>query len=152
MDDQLMEEHMNEHGAGLVELMIVMTLASVALVFAGEGFVAAASKQQRKAVTTELVAELRSARHVAMMRRERIRVVLQPATSELRMESADSLTLIRRYDFHDRRVVVESVSNGPSVMFYPNGRAASPTTVTLRNARQEHWQITVSLTGKVSLL
>jgi len=48
-------------------------------------------------------------------------------------------------------VAFERLPSGPSVIFYPSGRTATPTTIILRNSRQEQWKITVSLTGRVSL-
>ncbi|TAJ31442.1 MAG: hypothetical protein EPO64_02415, partial [Nitrospirae bacterium] len=65
---------MSERGASVVELILAMGLVGLMLAFAGEGFVAAASQQQGHAVTAELAAELRAARYLSMMRRERVRV------------------------------------------------------------------------------
>lgn len=141
-----------ESGVSLVELMIVITVVGLTLVLGGESFVAMASRQKDKTVTTELAAELRAARHLASTRRERVRVVFRPGMSSLHIELADSPGMIlRRCDFHDRGVVVESLSNGPSIIFHPSGRAATPTTITLRNAQQQRWQMTVSITGRVSI-
>ena len=65
--------------------------------------------------------------------------------------SSGSREVVRQFDFEDRKVVVESLSNGPSVIFYPSGRAATPTTITLRSAQEERRQLTISLTGRVSI-
>ncbi len=144
---------MNERGASLIDIMLTMALISIMLVIGGEGFVAAAARQQSKTVTTELAAELRAARHLAMIRRERVRVIFGLETTSIQSECLDRPEeVIRRFNFADRKVVVESLSNGPSVIFYPSGRTATPTTITLRNARQERSQLTVSLTGRISIL
>jgi hypothetical protein len=58
---------------------------------------------------------------------------------------------IRQFDFASRQVVIEKTSNGSSVVFYPSGRTATPITLTLRGARNERWQLTVSLIGRVTL-
>lgn len=143
---------MNESGLSLSETMVVMALIGLMLVIGGEGFGAAAARQKSKTVTTELAAELRGARHLAMMRRERVRVVFQPETSRIRIEFAGTPgEVVRQFDFEGRKVVVESLSNGSSVIFYPSGRAAMPTTITLRSAQQERRQLTISLTGRVSI-
>ncbi|HJU06313.1 MAG TPA: GspH/FimT family pseudopilin [Nitrospiraceae bacterium] len=144
---------MNERGVSLTEIMLALAVIGLMLVIGGEGFVAAAARQQGKIVTTELAAELRAARHIAMIRRERVRVVFRPETSSIWSECVDRPEdVIRQFNFADRKVVVESLSNGPSVTFYPSGRTATPTTITLRNAQQERSQLTVSLTGRISIL
>ena len=146
------EGAMNERGTSLVELIMVMGLIGLMLVFAGEGFVAAASRQQGHVVAAELASELRAARHLALLRRERVRVRFEPDQAAVVVERADKPGVpLRRYDYRSKNVVVERLSNGPSVMFYPSGRSATPTTITLRNNRHEQWQLTVSLTGKVSI-
>src|SRR5918998_1435378 len=137
---------MNERGVGLVEIMILTALAALTLVMGGGGFIVAAAKQRGKVVTTELAAELRAARHLALINQQRVRVVFRPETSEIKTELADTPgRIIHRFDFRDRRVVVESLSNGPAITFYPSGRTATPTTITLRDAEQERWQMTVRL-------
>ncbi|MGH7231828.1 MAG: GspH/FimT family pseudopilin [Nitrospiraceae bacterium] len=144
---------MNENGVSLIEMMIVVALVGLMLVMSGGGLVAAAARQQSKTATTELAAELRGARHLAMTRRERVQVIFQPETSRVRIAFADSPeNAVRQFDFDDRKVVVERLSNGPSVIFYPGGRVATPTTITLRSVRQERSQLTISLTGRVSIL
>ncbi|OLC41939.1 MAG: hypothetical protein AUH74_05045 [Nitrospirae bacterium 13_1_40CM_4_62_6] len=143
---------MQERGASLVEVVMVLGLTGVTLAFAGESFVSAAMRQHAKAVTTELAAELRAAHALAIKRRERIRVVFEPDTSKMRTELADApQALLRQYDYGGRGVIVEGLSGGSSVVFYPSGRAATPTTITLRNSRQERWELTVSIIGRVSI-
>lgn len=144
---------MSERGASVVELIMAMGLVGLMLAFAGEGFVAAASQQQGHAVTAELAAELRAARYLSMTRRERVRVRFEPGGATVVTERADAPgTRLRQYDFRKTGLVVERLSNGPSVVFYPSGRAASPTTITLESHRHEQWRLTVSLTGRVAIL
>jgi len=143
---------MQERGASLVEVILVLGLVGVTLSFAGESFVSAAMRQHGKAVTTELAAELRAAHALAIKRRERVRVVFDPDTSTVRTElAAAPQAPLRQYDYGGRGVIVEGLSGGSSIVFYPSGRAASPTTITLRNSRQERWQLTVSIIGRVSI-
>ncbi|MBI3604217.1 MAG: GspH/FimT family protein, partial [Nitrospirae bacterium] len=61
-------------------------------------------------------------------------------------------TRLRQYDFRKTGLVVERLSNGPSIIFYPSGRSASPTTITLESRRHEQWRLTVSLTGRIATL
>ena len=143
---------MQERGASLVEVIMVMGLIGVSLAFAGESFVSAAMRQQGKAVMTELAAELRAAHALAIKRRERVRVAFEPESNKVRTELADApQSPLRQYDYGGRGVIVEGLSGGSSVVFYPSGRAASPTTITLRNSRHERWELTVSIIGRVSI-
>ena len=143
---------MNHRGRTLLELVAVMAIVGV-LVSLGTGLGSAATRQRSRAVRTEVAAELRTARHLAMTGREKIRVVFDKATSEMKSERADEgRTLLRRYGFAGTGTRLESLSNGSSVVFYPSGRSATPTTITLRASTGEQWRITVSITGRVSIL
>lgn len=144
---------MNEQGKSLIEIIMVMTLILVMTAFSGAGLLAATARSQGRVVATELANELRAARYLAIMRREPIRVVLHPGTATMRVEPllAPGRT-IREYDFRERGVTVETLSNGAEILFHPSGSAASPATITLKNRQQERWRLTVSLIGRVSQL
>ncbi len=144
---------MRQRGVSLTELMVVLGLVSLSVTLTLESFVAATTRHQAHAVTAELAAELRTARHLAITRRQRVRVVFEPETARVRTEAPDAGGALLRplADYTDKGIVVEGLSNGAAVTFYPNGRAASPTTITLRNGRQQRWQLTVSMTGRVAI-
>ncbi len=142
---------MNEQGKSLMEIIIVMAVVVMMTAFTGAGLLAATAKQKGRVVATELANELRAARYLAIMQRDRIRVVLKPGTTTMRVETAETPgRMIREYDFSAQGVTVERLSNGADIVFHPSGRAASPTTITLRNRQQERWQLTISLVGRVS--
>jgi type IV fimbrial biogenesis protein FimT len=144
---------MNEQGKSLVEIVMVMALVVVMTALTGAGLMAATARQQGRVVATDLANELRAARYLGIMRRERIRVVLEPGTTTMRVETAEAPGRpIREYDFSGKGVTVERLSNGADIVFHPSGRAASPTTITLKNRQQERWQLTISLVGRVSQL
>lgn len=144
---------MNEQGKSLMEIIIVMAVVVMMTAFTGAGLLAATAKQKGRVVATELANELRAARYLAIMQRDRIRVVLEPGTTTMRVETAEAPgRLIREYDFRAKGVTVERISNGADIVFHPSGRAASPTTITLKNRQQERWQLTISLVGRVSQL
>jgi Tfp pilus assembly protein FimT len=145
------EGAMNEQGKSLVEIVMVMALVVVMTALTGAGLMAATAKQRGRVVATELANELRAARYLAIMRRERIRVVLAPGTATMRVETAEAPGRpIREFDFQEKGVTVERLSNGTEIVFHPSGRAASATTITLKNRQQERWQLVVSLIGRVT--
>jgi len=144
-------EMMNQKGMTLVELTAVMAIVGI-LVCLSDGLVSAATRYQARAVRTELAAELRAARHLAMTQREKVRVVFEPSLPRIRTELvAAPYTILRTYSFGGSGVTVESVSSGPAVTFYPSGRSATPTTVTLQHSRGGRWRMTVTITGRVNV-
>lgn len=143
----------NEQGTSLVELIVVLGLVGMLAGLIGVSVAAAAARYQGKAVATELASELRAARYLALVRRERVRVVFDPDRMQIRTEPADRPNeTIRQYDYQGKGIVFERLSSGPSLLFYPSGRAASPATIIFRNRQMERWSLTVSLTGRVSFL
>ncbi|WP_447974860.1 GspH/FimT family pseudopilin [Nitrospira sp. Kam-Ns4a] len=142
---------MNERGATFVELVVVMAILGLVLGALGESLVAAAGKHRGQAVATELAAELRAARFLALMRRDRILVTLDPASARLRTAPADHPdTVLREYEYGGG-LAIEGASGRLTILFYPSGRAATATTLWLHRGDQERWKLTVSLTGRVSI-
>ena len=147
-----MKDRMDHRGRTLLELIVVMTIVGV-LVSLGAGLSSATTRQRSRAVRTAVAAELRTARHLAMTGREKIQVVFDAEASELRSERTDEArTLLRRYRFGGTGIHLDGLSNGSSVVFYPSGRSATPTTITFKTVSGEQWRITVSITGRVSIL
>lgn len=143
---------MGQRGASFMEIMMVLGLMSVVGAMAGESLVATAARQQSRAVVAEVAAELRAARQLAIVRREPVRVRIGPEATMLVTERADApSSMFRRYDFGAKGVVIEGSFNRKGILFYPSGRTATPSTVTVRNAKQEEWRVTVSLIGRVSI-
>lgn len=144
---------MNERGKSLMELVIVMAVVVLVTGLTGAGLMAATNKYKGRAVATELANELRAARYLAIMRRERLRVVLEPGATVMKVEPADAPgQTIRIYDFRDKGVTVEHLSNGADIVFHPSGRAATPVSITLTNRQQERWHLAISLIGRVTQL
>ena len=141
---------MDQRGVTLIELITVLAIVAI-MVCLSDGFVSAASRYQAKTARTELAAELRTARHLAMSQREKVRVVFEPSGASIRTEQVDAPHFVlRSYTFSEKYLMVETLSNGPSVTFYPSGRSATPNTVTLLNSRGERWRMTVTITGRIN--
>ena len=132
-----------------MEATITLAITALLLLYAGEGFVSAAVRNQGNAVTAEVAAVLRHARHFALMDRRSVRVVVEP--TRVQAKWSDTGRVIGEYEFGGTGVSVQSISNGPTVTFYGTGRSASPTTITLRNSLQESLRVSVAMTGRVTL-
>jgi prepilin-type N-terminal cleavage/methylation domain-containing protein len=146
----MLEDMMDQRGMTLIELIAVIAIVGV-LGCLSEGFVSAATRYQAKAVRTEVTAELRAARHLAMSEREKVRVVFDPSMPHIRTELVDAPhSVLRTYSFSGKDITVQTLSNGPSVTFYPSGRTATPNTITFVNRRGERWRMTISITGRVN--
>ncbi len=140
-------------GKTLPELMTVLAIVALVVALSGESLPGASSRNTHMAVRAEIASELRMARHMALARGERVRVYFEPQGTLIRTELADEpRSTLRSYDLSRRGVVVEAPSNGPSVLFYPSGRAATPTTITLKSLRDGRlMKLTVSMNGLVNL-
>ncbi len=152
-DVKRMNTHGNEAGASLLEVMTVAMIISLGALLAGEGFLGAVSRNQAMVVGAELASELRMARSMAMTKRTAMRVGFESSGTAVSTESVDRPNVpLRQYDFSGKGVTVEGLSERSSVVFYPSGRAATPTTITLLRKRAgERRKLTVSITGRVTL-
>ena len=143
---------MNERGGSLVELCTVVAIIGIVVGVSVPGWAALVAKHQQREVMVEIASELRMARQLAMARHERIRVVVDAEQSELRTECMDRDTsLLRRYEFAHKGTAVESMTTKPEIMFQPSGRSATATTMVLVDGRRATHQVTVSITGRVTL-
>ncbi len=144
---------MNHGGKSILEVMLVVGILGLVAALTGEGFVSAVSRNHAVVVRAEIASELRMARHMAMTGRKPIRVLFEPQGTRIRTESvAVPPAKLREYDFSGKGIIVEGLSRGPAVVFYPTGRSATPTTITLRATRDgERRQLTVSMTGRVRI-
>ncbi len=144
---------MNQGGKTILEVMLVVGVLGLASVLTGEGFWGAVSTNHAVVVRADIASELRMARHMAITGRKPIRVLFEPTGTRITTESVTSpAATFRQYDFSGKGIIVEGLSRGSGVVFYPTGRAATPTTITLRGIRDgERRQLTVSITGRVRI-
>ena len=147
-----MASSMGEPGAGLVEILIVLTIIAFATAVLGGGFGRAASRQRAWSVVTAVAGDLRVARREAIRRRAPVRVVLAPSLPQLSFElPTEGNRLLRRSVYESHGVQIGGLSNGPSVTFFPSGRSATPTTIRFRSLHGEQKEMTVSITGRVTI-
>lgn len=143
---------MSERGRTLIELVLAVAIVGLVVGAFGQGLVAAAGRYQGQAVASELAAELRAARFLALMRRERVAVTIDPKEARARVAPSDRpAATLREYDFAGRGVAIEGTATPIFVQFYPSGRSATPLTLRLRRGDRERWTLTVSMTGRVSV-
>jgi Tfp pilus assembly protein FimT len=147
----LKPQALNQKGTTIVELLLVLGLVGVVTAAAAQYLLAAVPKSQRLTATAEVAVEIRAARRLAIAHRIPIRAAFDAAAGVLRVEHAyHPEQVLRRYEYGRRGIGTALLSRGTSVNFYPNGRAASPVTITLMTIRGEASKITVSITGKVT--
>jgi type IV fimbrial biogenesis protein FimT len=142
---------MNQRGASLVELLSVVAILALAGTLCGPSWSALAGRQKSWAVTRAIAGELRLARQLAMSRHTRVRVLIDGDQAAVRTHVDGGATLLRSYEFEDKRTTVESMSNGADITFYPSGRSATANTIVLRDRQYNKRVITVGITGKVTV-
>jgi Tfp pilus assembly protein FimT len=136
----------------MIEMMMVLGIIGMVTMFAGEGFVSAAGDKQRQAAIQEVAAELRAARYLAVTQRHAVRVIFEADDHRILTEWADLPdSVFRRYEYAAKNLRVTRLSAGPSVVFYPSGKAATPTTITMHDRKGTYSAMTVSLTGRVTI-
>lgn len=141
----------NEQGWSLTELLTVLTITGIMTMLAWPSYHAWTARSQARGVIVELASELRYARQLAMARRERLRIIFDRESRTITLKRADAEGLLQVYFYGDKGVVVEEPSAGPELLFYPSGRAATPTTIRLRDSQGRETTFTVSITGRVSV-
>jgi Tfp pilus assembly protein FimT len=142
---------MSEKGTSLTELIVVLGIVALATAISAHYLLGIVPRTQRQSATAEFAVELRTAHRTAIATRKPIRAAFDTSVGRLRLELSDDATaVLRQYDFRRRGIGSVTLSRGTSVLFYPNGRVASPVTITLMTLRGETSKITVSITGKVT--
>ena len=143
-------KHMRQDGKTLMEMMAIVVLVGIMAGLGAPDFLSWHGRIQSGSALQEIASELRLARQLAITRRERVRVVFDGQQQSLAAYLVNSETLHHIYRYADKGIVIEEPSAGPDLFFYPSGRAATATTIRLRDRRGEMRTMTVSMTGRVS--
>ncbi|MDF0650424.1 MAG: GspH/FimT family pseudopilin [Nitrospira sp.] len=143
---------MKQEGKTLTELMVVVAIIGMVAAMVAPNYSVLNMRNQLRCTTEELASELRSARQLAMTYRDRVRIVVDLEQQVLTTEFINNATTHHAYHYAGKGIVVEEPSAGPEILFHPSGRSASATTIQLHNSQGQTQRLTVSITGRVSIL
>ena len=143
---------MKQAGKTLTELIVVVAIIGMAAAMAAPNYSIFKSRNQIRCMTEEIASELRLARQLAMTHRDRVRIVVDLEQQVLTTEFINNATTHHAYHYGGKGIVIEEPSAGPEILFHPSGRSASATTIQLHSLEGLTQQLTVSITGRVSIL
>lgn len=143
---------MQQDGKTLMELMVVVAIIGTLSGMAVPNFLMLQSRMQTRCVTEEIASELRLARQLAITSRDRVRVVFDLDQQAVAAQFVNGAITHHIYRYGDKGIVIEEPSAGPEIVFHPSGRSATATTIQLRNQQGQVQKLTVSITGRVSIL
>ena len=143
---------MKQEGKTLMELMVVVAIVGIVAVMAVPNFLSLNSRTQARCATEEIASELRLARQLAITHRDRVRIVFDFEQQVMTAHFVNGSTMSRIYRYGDKGIVIDEPSAGPEILFHPSGRSATATTIQLRSKEGQIQKLTVSMTGRVSIL
>ena len=142
---------MKQDGKSLVEMLAVLAITGVLTVMAGPGFQSLTSRVHIQVAADEIASELRLARQLALAKRDRVRLVFDLERRTITAELVNGGVTHHIYRYQNRNIVMEVPSAGPEILFHPNGRSATATTIQFRGKDGQVRKLTVSLTGRVAV-
>ena len=143
---------MKQEGKTLTELMVVLAIIGIITTMAAPNYSVLNSRSQIRCTTQEIASELRLARQLAMTYRDRVRIIVDLDRQALTTQLVNTETTHHAYHYGGKGIVIEEPSAGPEIVFHPSGRSASATTIQLHSVEGQTQQLTVSITGRVSIL
>lgn len=143
---------MKQDGKTLTELIVVVAIVGMVATMALPNYSVLSTRNQLRCTTEELASELRGARQLAMTYRDRVRIIVDLDEQVLTTEFINNGTTHHAYHYGGKGIVIEEPSAGPEILFHPSGRSASATTIQLHNLEGQTHELTVSITGRVSIL
>ncbi|MBS0181836.1 MAG: GspH/FimT family pseudopilin [Nitrospira sp.] len=143
---------MKQEGKTLTELMVVLAIIGIVATMAAPNYWVLNSRSQIHCTAEEIASELRLARQLAITYRDRVRIVVDLDRQALTTQFINTATTHHAYHYGGTGIVIEEPSAGPEILFHPSGRSASATTIQLHGLEGQTQQLTVSLTGRVSIL
>ena len=143
---------MKQDGKTLAELMMVTAIFAMVSLMAIPNYLGLNSRTQLRCVTEDIASDLRLGRQLALTHRDRVRIVIDTERQQLITQYVNGNTTHHVYQYGGKGLSIEEPSAGWDIQFWPSGRAATPTTIHLRNREGQTQMLTVSITGRVSIL
>ncbi|HEX6726300.1 MAG TPA: GspH/FimT family pseudopilin [Nitrospira sp.] len=143
---------MNQEGKTLMELMVVVGIIGMVSIMAVPHFLALHSRTQVRATTEEIASELRLAKQLALTAHDRVRIVIDMEQQVLTTQFVNTATTHHAYHYGGKGIVIDEPTAGTEILFHPSGRSATATTIQLRSKEGQIQKLTVSITGRVSIL
>ncbi len=141
----------SERGTSITELMVSLAIAALILVLMGSELQAMMGRVNLEAALSEVEADLRYARTLAIWERQPIQVSLDTNHANITLfRNGDPTNIVHAPRSLSRRGVNSIHSTGGMLLsFSPRGTSATPTTLTLEGRNGARRVLTVSLTGIV---
>lgn len=143
---------MKQDGKTLAELMVVAGILAMVSLMGVPNYLGLNSRTQLRCVTEEIASDLRLARQLALTNRDRVRIVINTEEQRLITQFVNRNATHHVYHYGGKGLIIEEPSAGWDIQFQPSGRSATPTTIQLRNREGQTQTLTVSITGRVSIL
>lgn len=147
-----MGENMKQDGNSLAELMVVAGILAMVSLLALPNYLGLNSRTQLRCVTEEIASDLRLARQLALTNRDRIRIVIDAEDQRLVTQFVNQNATHHAYHYGGKGLIIEEPSAGWDILFHPSGRSATATIIQLRTREGQTQTLTVSITGRVSIL
>ena len=143
---------MTQEGKTVTELLVVIGIIAIVASMALPNFMSLNSRTQVRCAAEEIASELRLAKQLALTHHDRVRVLIDLDQRELVTQFVQTGLTHHVYRYSDKQVVIEEPSGGAEILFHPSGRSATATTIYLHGQVGPNQKLTVSITGRVSIL
>ncbi|MFO0698664.1 MAG: GspH/FimT family pseudopilin [Nitrospira sp.] len=143
---------MRQEGKTLTELLVVVGIVGILASMALPNFISLSAQTEVRCAAEEIASELRLAKQLALTNRDRVRILIDLDQRELITQFVRSGLTHHVYQYRDKHLVIDEPSAGPEILFYPSGRSATATTIHLRTQEGQSQKLTVSITGRVTIL
>jgi len=140
-----------EDGYSLVEWLTVVAIAGMLAALAVPDVLTLSRHLQARLFARELASELRQAKQLAIVQRDRVYLVFDRAERAILAQVGQARVPHHVFSYADRSMELDEPSAGPELMFHPSGRSATATTIRFHHAQGQAGAVTVSLTGRVSI-
>lgn len=143
---------MRQEGKTVTELLVVVGIVGILVCMALPNFMTLNARTQVRCTAEEIASELRLAKQLALTNRDRVRILIDLDQRELVTQFVRSGLTHHVYRYSDKNLVIEEPSAGSEILFHPSGRSATATTIHLHSQEGQSQKLTVSITGRVSIL